>query len=216
MHSMPNVDEDISCPTEPVQPTFGPPRATNRKPRLDSVLAEAVETAKHALFDFADDDEVGEYLGATADDERVVTHRFAAQVAGYRGWEFFVTLARAPRSKVVTVCESGMLPGDDALLAPEWVPWRERASEEERVRLDAIAAGEDPVKALEAAGFGPAGTEDDDQHTDDKAQTAPRGSKANAKQARREAKRRRAKQQAARKKRQQSAKRSPQDHDVKK
>jgi hypothetical protein len=35
-------------------------------------------------------------------------------------------VARAPRSKLVTVCEVALLPGGDALLAPEWVPWSER------------------------------------------------------------------------------------------
>ncbi len=35
-------------------------------------------------------------------------------------------MARASRSKLVTVSEVVLLPGPDALLAPEWVPWRDR------------------------------------------------------------------------------------------
>src|SRR5699024_9797004 len=111
MHSMLNVAEDTAAVTNPVQPTFGPPRVITRKPRVDAVLAEAVEVARAALHDYADDAEIGEHIGAVADDERVVTHRFTAHVAGYGGWHFYVTLARAPRSKVITVSESGMLPG---------------------------------------------------------------------------------------------------------
>lgn len=200
MHLMPDTAEDTAAITEPVHPTFGPPRSVTRKPRVDTVLAEAVDIAKEALESYADDGDIGEHLGITADDERVVTHRFVAHVPGYRGWHFFVTLARAPRSKVVTVSETGMLPGEDALLAPAWVPWRDRASEEERIRLDAIAAGEDPAKALEAAGFGPKAVEE--VPVDSTEQPAPKDNSDKAKQARREAKRRRARQQAARRKQQ--------------
>jgi hypothetical protein len=35
-------------------------------------------------------------------------------------------VTRAPRSKAVTVDESVLLPGSDALLAPAWVPWQDR------------------------------------------------------------------------------------------
>src|SRR5699024_12621362 len=98
MHSMLNVAEDTAAVTNPVQPTFGPPRVITRKPRVDAVLAEAVDIARAALQEFADDAEIGEHLGTVADDERVVTHRFTACVAGYRGWYFFVTLARAALS----------------------------------------------------------------------------------------------------------------------
>ena len=45
---------------------------------------------------------------------------------GYRGWRWAVTVARASRAKIVTLDETVLLPGPDALLAPEWVPWSER------------------------------------------------------------------------------------------
>ena len=37
-----------------------------------------------------------------------------------------MTVTRAPRSKVVTVSETVLLPGPEALLAPDWVPWQDR------------------------------------------------------------------------------------------
>ena len=37
-----------------------------------------------------------------------------------------MTVARAARAKAVTVSESALVPGPDALLAPHWVPWRDR------------------------------------------------------------------------------------------
>ncbi|MEU3847134.1 DUF3027 domain-containing protein [Micrococcus terreus] len=119
-----------------------------RAPKLDALLAEATEAAREALAELAEDGQIGEHRGTTADDDRLVTHRFAAELAGYRGWEWFATLARAPRSRQITVCEIGLLPGAEAIVAPDWVPWSDRVSAEEKARLDAIAAGEDPEKAL--------------------------------------------------------------------
>ncbi|EXF26064.1 hypothetical protein BG28_00325 [Nesterenkonia sp. AN1] len=102
------------------------------KPKLDALLAEAVDLAHDALYEIADPEQVGAHLGVTAEGDRLLTHRFAAEKSGYRGWEWFVTVARAPRAKLVTVCEIGLLPGEDALIAPEWVPWLERMNDEER------------------------------------------------------------------------------------
>jgi len=69
---------------------------------------------------------VGGHLAAVAEADRLVTHAFAATLPGYAGWYWAVTMARAPRAKVATVDEVVLLPGADALLAPEWVPWQER------------------------------------------------------------------------------------------
>ena len=63
---------------------------------------------------------------SSAEDERVVTHQFGCTNAGYRGWVWSVTVARAPRSKVVTVDEVVLLPSDDAILSPQWLPWDQR------------------------------------------------------------------------------------------
>jgi hypothetical protein len=90
--------------------------------KLDKACAEAVDTARAAI----EAEEVGDHLGTAAEAERLVTHFFDCTLKGYRGWRWAVTVARAPRSKLVTVCETTLLPGDDALLAPTWVPWHER------------------------------------------------------------------------------------------
>jgi hypothetical protein len=90
--------------------------------KLDAACAAAVDEARAAVLD----DHVGEHLGVVAEGERVVTHYFDCSLPGYRGWRWAVTVARAPRAKNVTVCETVLLPGDGALLAPTWVPWHER------------------------------------------------------------------------------------------
>jgi hypothetical protein len=93
--------------------------------KLDTALASAVELAREVAVE-AGGETVGDHLGVAADGERVLTHAFAATVPGYVGWHWAVTLARAPRSKVITVDDVVLLPGSDALLAPAWVPWNER------------------------------------------------------------------------------------------
>jgi hypothetical protein len=93
--------------------------------RPDATCAAAVELAEAAARAEAGAG-VAEHLGLRADGDRVVTHFFAATLPGYAGWRWAVTVARAPRSRSVTVDEVVLLPGDGALLAPDWVPWSER------------------------------------------------------------------------------------------
>ncbi|MDN4477507.1 DUF3027 domain-containing protein [Demequina sp. SYSU T00039] len=93
----------------------------------DAVLIGAVDLAREAAIEAAGDvDAVGEHLSATTESERLVTHLFACALPGYRGWVWSVSLARAPRQKAATVCEAHLVPADDALLAPAWVPWADR------------------------------------------------------------------------------------------
>lgn len=106
---------------------MGPVTTTaGRRPAVDAVAAGAVDLARAALDETTDAGTVGEHLGVTADDDRVVTHLFACTLPGYRGWRWAVTVARASRARVVTVDETVLLPGPEALLAPEWLPWSER------------------------------------------------------------------------------------------
>jgi hypothetical protein len=98
----------------------------SKPPQLDQVGAEAADAARSALLELVPAEDVGDHLGHQAEDDRVVTHFFTCTRGGYRGWRWSVTVARAPRQKTVTVDEVVLLPGDDALLAPAWLPWRER------------------------------------------------------------------------------------------
>src|SRR5487761_1369340 len=92
----------------------------------DEICAQATDLARAAAAEMAGASQVGDYLGAAAEGDRVVTHQFVSLLPGYVGWRWAVTVTRASRSKLVTVDEVVLLPGPDALLAPEWVPWRDR------------------------------------------------------------------------------------------
>jgi hypothetical protein len=91
----------------------------------DATAAAAVDLAREAA-EVEAPGLVGEHLGVTADDDRVVTHRFATLDPAYRGWTWAVTVARASRARTVTVDGVVLLPGEDAVLAPDWLPWSER------------------------------------------------------------------------------------------
>jgi hypothetical protein len=97
-----------------------------RTKKADSVGAASVDAARTSLLEEVDVVDVGAHLGHAGEDERVVTHFFECTRTGYRGWRWAVTVARAPRQKGVTVDEVVLLPGEDAITAPAWVPWRDR------------------------------------------------------------------------------------------
>lgn len=103
---------------------MSPVRGRTKEP--DETCAQAVGLARAAAEEMAGPAGVGEHLTTTADGDRVVTHLFSSLDPAYRGWCWAITVARASRSKHVTVSESLLLPGSEAILAPDWVPWRER------------------------------------------------------------------------------------------
>ena len=98
----------------------------------------AIELARHALEEVTDPITVGEYVAAAPDAERLVTHLFDCTLSGYRGWRWAVTLSRVPRGRTATVCEMALLPGEEALLAPAWVPWAERLEPGDITRSDRL------------------------------------------------------------------------------
>ncbi len=104
--------------------TVSPTSTRHAEP--DQACAEAIDLACQAAESDAGAGQVGEHVGLSVEGDRIVTHLFSCLDPAYVGWRWAVTVARASRSKVVTVSESLLLPGPDSLLAPDWVPWTER------------------------------------------------------------------------------------------
>ncbi len=101
---------------------------TRHEPDFDDTLREklafGVDTARAAVEEFASA-RVGDHLGATVEAPFTTTHRFAAELPGYHGWYWACVLALVPGGDL-TVDELALLPGPEALVAPDWVPWEER------------------------------------------------------------------------------------------
>src|SRR5580765_2736306 len=94
--------------------------------KSDPVLEGAVDLAREAAQSIAERGTVGDHLGMRVEDERLATHYFACTAAAYPGWRWAITVARVPRGKVATVCETNLVPGQGALLSPEWLPYADR------------------------------------------------------------------------------------------
>lgn len=135
--------ETIDEPADAAAPVFEP----------DAILLDAVDLARRALLEVTPPETVGSVIGHVAEGEHVLTMLFAADLAGYPGWRWSVTIARVDDGEP-TVLETELMPGDTALLAPEWIPWSERLADYRAAQQAAAAA------AAEAAGS-------DDEHDDD-------------------------------------------------
>ena len=129
--------------------SVSPGRARSKEP--DEACAQAVDLARGAAEEMAGPGGVGEHVGVTADGDRVVTHRFSCLDPAYRGWCWAVTVARASRAKNVTIDETLLVPGPEAILAPDWVPWKERVLPGDLGVGDLLPAPPDDARLVPAA-----------------------------------------------------------------
>lgn len=78
--------------------------------------------------------------------EGIATVTFASAERGYPGWFWTINLSDV-EGIAPTVLELQLLPGDKALVAPEWVPWADRMEEyllhEKEVSEAAAASADD-------------------------------------------------------------------------
>src|SRR5665647_3559860 len=125
----------------------------------DTILFAALDQAREAVQGIAEPGTVGEHLNAVMDDERLATHYFACTATGYPGWRWAITIARVPRGKKATVCETNLVPGEGALLSPEWLPYDQRLApgdlgagdvlpyieEDQRLELSLEATGDEDI-----------------------------------------------------------------------
>ena len=94
----------------------------------EAALSEAESSVGNLRFD---GEKVGAHLGVEGSDEQYETHFFATSLTGYPDWRWAVTLACVAESLAPTVCDVVLLPGPDALLPPQWVPYHERVLPED-------------------------------------------------------------------------------------
>jgi hypothetical protein len=106
------------------------PRKKSTAIDSDQLVAIALE----GLSGVARDGEVGDFL-PPEDTEGVWIVRAKSLQAGYPGWLWTVTITPA-EDGTPTITEVHLLPGDDALLSPEWVPWSERLDEYRRLEAE--------------------------------------------------------------------------------
>jgi len=105
----------------------------------DERLLNAHDLALAALREITPEATIGPAAGYTLEDGGVVSLRFENRLHGYPGWYWTVSVA-AVADADPTVLEVELLPGDGALLAPEWVPWAVRLAEYQSAQAAAAEA----------------------------------------------------------------------------
>ncbi|CAB4870274.1 unannotated protein [freshwater metagenome] len=92
------------------------------------------QAARAALETITPAETIGTVLSSEESDG-IANVRFGSNLPGYIGWDWVASLAVDGKS--TTVLETELLAGDDAIQAPDWVPWADRLREYE----ESIAAG---------------------------------------------------------------------------
>ena len=123
------------------------------------------DRARLAAVEAAPKNGVGDFLTQIEEEENVYTFLFAAKMKGYVGWNWSVSLFA--NEEDTTVSEVNLMPGEDSLIAPNWVPWSERLAD-----YKALQAELEAQAALEAEENGTADDADEDDEDSDEATEA--------------------------------------------
>lgn len=98
------------------------PQDGSEAPRIDPQ-----SLARSVAMTVADEpDQVGQLTRSIEEDDHVTDFRFESKKRGYEGWEWSVTLYHDTDIDEWTVNESSLVPTDQALMPPAWVPWKDR------------------------------------------------------------------------------------------
>jgi len=127
---------------------------------MREAVSTTVDVARAALLEITAEADVGALVSEQLGDDGVSTIQFASSMLGYPDWFWTVSVAQLPGEEP-TVLEAELLPGEGALIAPDWVPWADRL-EDYKAAQAAIAAGE-----LAAGADDSDDDSDDDEDEDD-------------------------------------------------
>lgn len=122
-----------------------------------------LETAgRDALAQITPVGTIGE-LVTTEQTDNIATLRFSSHMPGYAGWDWVVSLA--VDGDDTTILETELVAGDEAVVAPDWVPWADRLRDYE----ESLAAGneEEEVIIVDEDELDDDDDEDDDSDDDD-------------------------------------------------
>ena len=106
--------------------------------------AMAVEAAE-------DENGVGEFVEAIDAGDGITDYRFVSLMRGYEGWQWSVTMFHDVERDTWTVNESTLIPMEQALRPPEWIPWKDRLMPTDQSVTDSI--GTDPDDPRLEEGF---------------------------------------------------------------
>lgn len=103
---------------------------------------KTLETAgRDALAHITPVGTIGE-LVTTEQTDNIATLRFSSHMPGYAGWDWVVSLA--VDGDHTTILETELVAGEEAVVAPDWVPWADRLRDYE----ESLAAGNEEVEVI--------------------------------------------------------------------
>jgi hypothetical protein len=108
----------------------------------DAVIENPTELARQALLEVTPASTVGAAVGTVDEGNGVVSVLFANTLPGYPGWRWTVSLAQV-EGEDPSVLEVELMPGEGALLAPDWVPWSDRLTDHRDAPDEAVGEDED-------------------------------------------------------------------------
>ena len=124
-------------------------------------MPDLVAIARTALLEVTPEATIGAPTGSI-EEAGATTVTFQANMAGYPGWHWTVSVATL-EGEGPSVLEVELMPGDGALLAPDWVPWSERLADYEAAQ-EALAIDDSDD---ELDGTEPDADDDDDDDDED-------------------------------------------------
>jgi hypothetical protein len=137
-------------------------------PVADARLLAAADLARAALTEITPADTIGVPLGHIVEGEHVLSLLFECTMSGYPGWHWTVTISRIDENSEPMVLETELMPGDDSLLAPEWVPWSDRLADYRTAQeLAAAVAAMESLEVLEDFDEDESDDDEDDESDDD-------------------------------------------------
>jgi hypothetical protein len=120
----------------------------------------AVEIARQAAIEDSGDTKfVGDLVSIDHEDERIATYLFESSLPGYSGWRWAVTIIKVDAQSQPTIADVVLLPGADALLAPEWIPYKERIEPGDVGVGDIVPTSADDVRLVPVSDALPADDE---------------------------------------------------------
>jgi hypothetical protein len=93
----------------------------------EQATSRHIDFARAAAVDTAGVNAVAGFAKAVDEGDGAFSYIFESNLEGYQGWHWSVTIFESEDGP--TVSEVVLLPGENALLAPDWVPWSERLAD---------------------------------------------------------------------------------------
>jgi hypothetical protein len=120
------------------------------EPRVTQADETVIAFARDAAEEAGDPGTVGEYVGSVDESGtgvagELTAHHFVCLQPGYSGWYWSVSVSAGP-----TVNDVLLLPGEQAIVAPGWTPYRERIRPGDLSPGDLLPPEEDDIRLVPA------------------------------------------------------------------